>query len=113
MQALIDFDGWRKWKDFSNSNVNTSPHKDHNEPPTIKTKATSQSSGPKDATSPRSTAMNGQLPGGPKSKRTQLMQPSLDGIGEEGRERSISDETDNTTDSNAEDSGSKVVAVGA
>lgn len=57
--------------------------------------------------------MNGQLPGGPKSKRTQLMQPSLDGIGEEGRERSTSDETDNTTDSNVEDNGSKAVAVAA
>ena len=58
--------------------------------------------------------MNGQLPGTPRSKRAQLMQPLLDGIGEEGRERSTSDETDNTTDSNAEDNnGSKAVAVGA
>lgn len=23
MQALIDFDGWRKWKDFSQNNVET------------------------------------------------------------------------------------------
>lgn len=27
MQALIDFDGWRKWKDFTNSNAGASDGK--------------------------------------------------------------------------------------
>jgi osomolarity two-component system, response regulator SSK1 len=27
MQALIDFDGWRKWKDFSQKNVENEPSK--------------------------------------------------------------------------------------
>ena len=26
MQALIDFDGWRKWKDFSSNQPNSSSH---------------------------------------------------------------------------------------
>ena len=113
MQALIDFDGWRKWKDFSNSNTNTSPEKDKNKVSGSKTKSVSQSMGAKDTTSPRNGAMNGLPSGGPKNKRALLVHHPLDGIGEEGRQRSTSDETDKTTDSNAEDSGSKAVAVGA
>ena len=32
MQALIDFDGWRKWKDFSQSTENPSGPKDSSNP---------------------------------------------------------------------------------
>jgi osomolarity two-component system, response regulator SSK1 len=27
MQALIDFDGWRKWKDFSQNNIDNDSNK--------------------------------------------------------------------------------------
>ena len=112
MQALIDFDGWRKWKDFSSSNTIASAE-NKNKSPGTKTKTVSQSTGTKETTPPRNGGMNGLPSGGPKSKRAMLMHHPLDGIGEEGRERSTSDETDNTTDSNAEEGGSKVVTVGA
>ena len=110
MQALIDFDGWRKWKDFSNQTTASTKDKSKEKSPSvIKTKSLPQPSDAKNNPSPRSATSNGAAL---KSKRLPSMQQCLDGIGEESRERSTSDETDNT-DSNAEDIRGKEVAVGA
>ena len=117
MQALIDFDGWRKWKDFSNSNTNTAfPEKDKGKLQAAKTnKVIMQSAGSKEPIPSRMTVANGVSSGTTKGKRNLSMHHVPEGIKEELRERSASDETDNNTDSNTEDgSGSgTVLAVGA
>lgn len=97
MQALIDFDGWRKWKDISNAaqkpTATITPLKPANgrgtPSPTIK-------GGPN---------TNGSA--GPKGKR--LLSQVLGGIGEEARDRSTSDDTEGTgTDTTGDGSGTEV-----
>ncbi len=117
MQALIDFDGWRKWKDFSNSkNITTTAYleKDKSKMHAAKNnKPIPQSAGGKETLPSRVAPANGLPSGGAKGKRNLSMHHVPEGIREELRERSTSDETDNTTDSNAEDGSGQVVAVGA
>lgn len=45
MQALIDFDGWRKWKDFSQSNTENEPSKKATAPGKSKAKKNRMSLG--------------------------------------------------------------------
>ena len=114
MQALIDFDGWRKWKDFSNSTTTTSLEKDKTKTQATKTnKAALQSTGGKETAASRAAVTNGIPSGGAKGRRNLSMHSIPQVLKEELRERSASDETDNTTDSNAEDGGGHVVVVGA
>ena len=115
MQALIDFDGWRKWKDFSNSNTSTAYlEKDKGKVQTAKTnKVITQSAGSKESIPSRMATANGLPAGGVKSRRNLSLHHVPEGIKEELRDRSASDETDNNTDSNTEDGSGTVVAVGA
>ena len=98
MQALIDFDGWRKWKDFSSQSNQSKP----------------STPLPGTGKSPKSAGLaNGKVvpPGGKKKKEETGMHLGLVGkdkvVGVEegtGRERDGSDETTGT-DTNGDDEG--------
>ena len=123
MQALIDFDGWRKWKDFS-SQSNQS-----NKPSSTSTSTPLLSTGTGTGKSPKSSSglanANGKVvpPGGGgaggKKKKEEREGLHLGLVGKEkvagveeagsGREREGSDETTGTagteTDTNGDEEG--------
>ena len=97
MQALIDFDGWRKWKDFS----------DTSQKPAIATTPLKPVNG---KSTPSPTTKGGpNINGSAGSKGKRLLPQVLGGIGEEARDRSTSDDTEGTgTDTTGDGSGTEV-----
>ena len=82
MQALIDFDGWRKWKDFS------------------QTKAAEKAAGQNTGTGKSPKAMNGKVQAGGGKKEKEKMTLAL-----VKENKASSEDTGTSTDTNG-DSGS-------
>lgn len=105
MQALIDFDGWRKWKDFSQSKpsiTNQSKPSTTNNNNNESTKKAGTSGIPNSNKSPKGNVANGKVQA-PVKREREKMTLSL-GMGREG-----SGEGNDATDSG---SGGEVLADG-
>ena len=130
MQALIDFDGWRKWKDFSQSNSASknnnltgktsllNPSSANNNSATTNSSGPSTKESPKDGTkNKKAIAMNGSMVPlqrvgsgmgmGRKEKRRSLGGGSLTGVLEDG------EEDGNGEKAPAASSSGKVIVAGA